>query len=91
MVPLGFRLADILLVGFFRRLTRLFNCPAFVPGRLSLALNWAPRPSIHAFSLGLGMDILYFSFDLRVARWSHSVAELLLVLLAVAGFRMGEL
>ena len=37
------------------------------------------------------MDVLYLLGDPRVARWSHSVAELLLMRLAVAGFRMGGL
>ena len=37
------------------------------------------------------MDVLYLLCDPRVARWSHAVAELLLVLLALAGIQVAWL
>ena len=68
-----------------------FRCPAFVPGRFSCASNWAFPAAHPCLFLVLDHGRILFLCDPRVALWSHSAAELLLMLLAVAGFRMGEL
>ena len=90
-VPLWFRHADILLVGVFPPTVSAPSSPCI----------WA-RPS--QFCMELGLLVVYPRLFLesghgrtvflcvpRVARWSHSVAELLLGLLAVAGIQMGGL
>ena len=85
------RFSEIPCDGVLRRLVQPFVCPAFVPGRFSCALNWAFTAVHPCLFLVLDHGRIVFLYDPRVALWSHSAAELMLMLLAVAGFRMGEL
>jgi len=73
------------------RFPELYRPGTFVAGCSAVHLNWALRPSIHACSSCSIMDVFYFCVIPRVALWSHSAAEPLLLRLAVAGILMGGL